>query len=228
MEKRKIIKYILIAVPVLFLAKWYIETAYYNSNKTPEINPNPQEKLRIYGKFPLDEKKYYIGIVLDYLATNPKCDEINWFEGTRFSRIIYQELNATISDKHYSISINNDKYKNGRCGWIMNHVSLNVLKKYDSDAPLYYGVTFATTNRGLSIYDNNHVLIRAKAPVNFVCNYENNNSNGFINYFCKDEMQNIVSDNRNYSIFLPNSQKEFEVNFDRMAEPIQKNKIGEK
>lgn len=44
------IKYILIIVPLLYLAKIGLMIAFYKYNEHPNINPNPTDKLKIYGK----------------------------------------------------------------------------------------------------------------------------------------------------------------------------------
>jgi|GEM_PF-1308489 len=116
MNKRKIIKYILIAVPVLFLAKWYIETAYYNSNKTPEINPNPQEKLRIYGTFPL-ENDVNMKIAIQYINKNPKCDYKVWIEGVSNPNSKVKIFPTNIKNQSYESTVDLDYYKPGICKW---------------------------------------------------------------------------------------------------------------
>lgn len=217
MNKRKIIKYILIAVPVLFLAKWYIETAYYNSNKTPERNPNPQEKLRIYGKFPLDSNKYYIKASVRYIATNPKCDNDNWFEGARFAQAKGIDVNASMSNGYYEINIFNDRYKFGRCEWQVGEIGIETILK-NTNKGLYY-LHFVTT-RSITTDDilGQAVLENVYSPLNLTCNFERI-STDYTRYFCNDSSQ---------TMFFPNSQKEFELNFDQMAEPTQTIKQGEK
>ncbi len=44
------IKYILIIVPLLYLAKIGLMIAFYKYNEHPNINPNPTDTLKIYGK----------------------------------------------------------------------------------------------------------------------------------------------------------------------------------
>lgn len=225
MNTKKIIKYTLIAIPVLFLAKFGIETVIYDSNKIPDINPHPTKKVRIYGKFPLDPNKYYIKAIVDYIAINPKCDNVNWFEGARFSEIKYQEINATILDNNYELDIFSDYYKTGFCDWKMHDIDLTIIEKNRID-DLSYHVSFSATKRGLSIYDNSRVLIQAKSPLNFICNYEYDASSDYTHYLCEDKTQNIISDNHNDVMFLSDSQTEFEVNFQQMAEPKKQIKQG--
>lgn len=50
MNIKKIIKYILIVVPLLFLVECGAESTRNHSNKSPEINLHPTDKMRIYGK----------------------------------------------------------------------------------------------------------------------------------------------------------------------------------
>ncbi|MGE3613672.1 MAG: hypothetical protein AB7G20_09390 [Sulfurimonas sp.] len=232
MNIKKIIKYILIAVPLLFLAKWGIESVIYNSNKIPEINPNPKEKLRIYGKFPLDSKKFYIKASVRYIATNPKCDNVVWLAGTRFTQKKYLDLNATMSDNYYELNIHNDYYKHGICDWNIGEIDIVTTQKDTNQSS--YNVGFSTKNIGSYAFENNIDLLKAKGPLNFICNYEHHASSDYTRYFCEDSVQNIISPVSNAAsifgrpIFLPNSQKELEVNFKQMEEPMKKTKQGEK
>lgn len=224
MNIKKIIKYILIVVPLLFLAKWGIEKVVYDSNKIPEINPNPKEKVRVYGKFPLDPSEYYIKASVRYIATNPKCDNVVWLAGTRFAQDENVDLNATMLNNHYELNVYYDYYKNGVCDWQLGYVYLVTTQKDTNRSS--YSVLFATKTRTVSASVDNLVLIQAKSPLNFVCNYEYHPSSDYMNYFCEDSAQNISAPTMN--IFLPDSQKELEVNFQQMTEPMKQTKQGEK
>lgn len=226
MNIKKAIKYTLIAIPALFLAKFGIEKVIYDSNKIPEVNPHPTQKVRMYGQFPLDPKKYYIKAIVDYIAINPKCDPYKWFAASQFSKITYKEINATILDNNYELTIFRDYYTTGFCGWKIHDIDLTIIEKKIDD--LSYHVSFSATKRGLSIDDNSRVLMQAKSPLNFICNYEYHASSDYTHYLCEDKIQNIISDNHNNVIFLPDSQKELEVNFQQMAEPTQKINQGDK
>jgi len=226
MSIKKIIKYILIAVPLLFLAKWEIEKVIYDSNKTPEINPNPKEKLRIYGKFPLDVSKYYIKASVRYIATNPKCDKVLWLAGTRFAQDENFDLNATMSDNHYELNIYHDYYKHGVCDWQIGEIDIATIQKNTTKPS--YRVDFSTNKSGTWAFHWQTNVIKAKSPLNFICNNEYV-SNDYTRYFCEDSVQYTKTSEENTAlIFLPDSQKEFEVNFQQMAEPTQKIKQGEK
>ncbi|MDD4855921.1 MAG: hypothetical protein PHQ22_10190 [Sulfuricurvum sp.] len=223
--KKVIIYTLLIAVPSVFLIKWGIENRTYDSNKIPEINPYPKEKLRIYGKFPLDPKKYYIVADAYYSTTNPKCDNVNWIEGARNAPYeVIHNLNAVMSDNHYELNIHNDYYKQGICEWNMEGIYINITERVRKQ-PSYKMVIFTKKRATFSFIYN--LMEVYKSPLDFVCSYRHDISSDYTNYFCKDKVKNILIDNRN-ALFLPDSQKELEVNFQQMAEPTQKIKQGEK
>ena len=222
--KKVIIYTLLIAVPSVFLIKWGIENRTYDSNKIPDINPNPTEKLRIFGKFPLDQNKYSIKASVRYIAQNPKCDNVIWLAGARFAQDENIDLNATMLNNHYELNIYHDYYKNGACDWQLGYVYLVTTQKDTNRSS--YSVLFATKTRTVSASVDNLVLIQAKSPLNFVCNYEYHPSSDYTNYFCEDSAQNISAPTMN--IFLPDSQKELEVNFQEMAESMKQTQQGEK
>lgn len=116
MNSNKIIKYILIAIPLLFLAKWGIETVIYDSNKIPEINPSPKEKMRIYGKFPF-EKDIDMKIAVIYINKNPKCDHKLWIAGTQFPLKKEKTFPVNIKNGFFESIINLDDYLPGVCDW---------------------------------------------------------------------------------------------------------------
>lgn len=230
MNIKKVIKYTLIAIPLILLAKFGIEKVIYDSNKVPEINPHPTQKVRMYGQFPLDQNKYYVKASVRYIATNPKCDNVIWLAGTRFAQDESVDVNATMSDNHYELKIHNDYYKKGVCDWQIGEVSIVTVQK-DTNK-LTYRVDFSTKKSGTGAFKFKIDLINAKSPLNFVCNSEYVSSD-YTRYFCEDSVQNIsapmTSAGGSYmDIFLTDSQKEFEVNFQQMAEPMKQTKQGEK
>lgn len=231
MNIKKVIKYTLIAIPLLFLAKFGIEKVIYDPNKIPDINPHPKEKVRIYGKFPLDPTKYYIKASVRYIATNPKCDNNNWLEGARFAQDEHMDLNATMSNNHYELSIYRDYYKSGVCNWQIGEIGIVTTQK--ETAQPSYRVYFSTDKSGTWAFHYRDNAIKTNSPLHFVCKNEFV-SNDYTRYFCEDSVQDVKTTEedivlfRSKAIFLPDSQKEFEVNFQQMAEPTQKNKIGEK
>lgn len=114
MNTKKIIKYILIAIPLLYLAQCgYCK---FESTKSPEINPNPKEKMRIYGKFPF-EKDLKLDIGLLFLTTNPKCDEGIFSTGPRFGQRFMKLFPATVKDGKYESDVYLDSYRSGMCEW---------------------------------------------------------------------------------------------------------------
>lgn len=221
MNIKKAIKYALIVIPLLLLAKFGIEKVIYDSNKIPEINPHPKEKLRIYGKFPLDPNTYCIKATIRYIATNPKCDNVIWLAGARFAQDEQIDLNATISDNHYDLSIYRDYYKQGVCDWKVEDIFVETIQKGANTST--YRIDFSANKVGT--YDSSYQssILQAKSPLNLVCNNEYV-SKDYTRYFCKDSVIGLIEK----AILFPDSQKEFEVNFQQMAEPIQKIKQGEK
>lgn len=219
MNIKKVIKYTLIAVPLLFLAKWGVEKVVYDSNKIPEINPKAKERVRVFGKFPLDPSKYYIKAFVLYFASNPQCDTQHWLAGASSEQEVHQEMNATILDDGYEVIVYNDYYRRSVCNWKIENIGLNIVSKDTNQTS--YVVGFTTH---IKIPSND--TPKAKSPVNFVCNYEHNVSSDYTRYFCEDSTQAIISYPK--SILIPNLPKEFEVNFNQMAEPMKKIKTGEK
>jgi len=232
MNIKKIIKYILIAISLLFLAKWGMENTAYDSNKIPDINPNPKEKLRIYGKFPLDTNKYYIKATVRYIATNPKCDNVIWLAGARFAQDEDVDLNATMSENHYELNIYRDYYKKGVCDWQIGEVGIVTIQRDTNQS--FYDVVFSTKKSGTHAFESKIDLIKATSPLNFVCNYEHHASSDYTRYFCEDSVQKIIAPVSDAAsifgrpIFFPDSQKELEVNFQQMAEPMKQPQQGEK
>lgn len=116
MNMKKIIKTILIAIPVLFLAKCGVETVVYNTDLTPKVNPNPTQKMRVYGNFPFeDEVKLGMGIL--YITTNPMCDKVNYAAGIRFPHRFMKSFPATVKDGAFESDIYLDSYTSGFCKW---------------------------------------------------------------------------------------------------------------
>jgi len=109
---------------VLFLAKWYIETAYYNSNKTPEINPNPQEKLRIYGTFPFEQDEK-LEFIVTYVNNNRKCDDTNWLSGTQFPQRREITFPANVRSGTFDSIVYLDSFVRGACDYRASYVALS-------------------------------------------------------------------------------------------------------
>jgi len=128
MNTRKIIKYILIAVPLLFLAKSGIESIIYNSNKIPDINPNPKEKLRIYGKFPF-ENDVDMKITVHYMNINPECDRKLLLAGTQFSQKAKKVFSTDISNGNFESNIYLDYFSQGICKWKAHEIYAYMVSK---------------------------------------------------------------------------------------------------
>lgn len=116
MNIKKIIKYILIAVPVLFLAKCGVETVIYDTNKIPEINPYPKDKVRIYGKFPF-ENDVNMKITILYINKNRECDDRVWLAGTQFPRQAKKIFSTDIKNQSFESMVDLDYFVPGVCQW---------------------------------------------------------------------------------------------------------------
>lgn len=219
MNIKKAIKYTLIAISLLLLAKFGIEKVIYDSNKIPEINPHPKEKLRIYGKFPLEPKMYYIHTLVSYFASNQKCDTQHWFAGASSEQEAYQDLNATMFDNGYEVVVYDDYYTRGLCNWKIENINLSIVSKDNNQTS--YVVSFSTNNK-IKYKDNN---INSNEPINFICNSEYLSSTDYVRYYCEDPIKNLITSRK--VIKISNLQKEFEVNFQKMDEPTKTMKKGE-
>ncbi len=122
MNIKKIIKYILIAVPLLFLAKWGIEKVVYDSNKIPEVNQNPTHKMKVHGKFPLDENST-LKFVVTYVNNNRKCDDTNWLAGTRFPQKREAIFPAKIKNGIFESTVFLDYFLPGACDYRASYMS---------------------------------------------------------------------------------------------------------
>ncbi|MBL4730793.1 MAG: hypothetical protein JKY28_05445 [Sulfurimonas sp.] len=214
MEKekyKKIIKYVLIAIPLLFLAKCGVESVVYNSNKTPDINPNPKEKLRVFGKFPLDIEKYHINTSIRYFASNPKCDTQHWLAGASSIQEVMQGVITTMKDSTYEVVVYKDYYKQGICDWKIEDIILNTISKDDNQTS--YSVFFTTNNR---VQNTDSIHLSTK-PINFICDYKYIAGAEYTYYSCADASRSTISSKK--VIKISDLQNEFEVNFKQMAEP---------
>jgi len=130
MNIKKIIKYILIVVPALFLAKCGVETVMYNTDLTPEINSNPTHKMKVHGNFPFeDEVKLDMAVL--YITTNPVCDKNNWLAGIRFPQRFMKSFPATVKDGAFESDIYLDSCLPGFCKWQAYGVYISPQKKKD-------------------------------------------------------------------------------------------------
>lgn len=128
MNTKKIIKYILIAIPALFLVKCGVEAVVYNTDLTPKINTNPTHKMKVYGNFPFeDEVKIDMGIL--FITTNPICDNVNSLAGIRFPKRFMKSFPATVKDGAFESDIYLDSYTSGFCKWRAYGVYLLPSKK---------------------------------------------------------------------------------------------------
>lgn len=214
MNIKRTIKYILIAILSLFLVKCGVDNARYYANKTPDINPNPKEKLKIYGSFPLDIEKYYINTSIHYFASNKKCDTQHWLAGASSIQEVSRSVITKMLDNSYYVIIYKDYYKQGICNWKIKDVLFHLVSKDDSQVS--YPVFFTTRK---NLQNTDHTYLSTK-PINFICDYEYMMSTEYTRYFCEDALRNIGSSGR--VIKISDLKNEFEVNFNQMVEPMKK------
>ncbi len=148
MNTKKIIKYILIAIPLLFLAKWGIETVIYDSNKIPDINPHPTQKVRIHGKFPF-ENDVNMKIAILYINKNPKCDRKLWIAGTQFPHVVKKTFSTDIKKQSYESMVNLDYFATGVCQWEAHQIYAYLESKKNNIAVL--GESVARVKKGTSV-----------------------------------------------------------------------------
>ena len=208
MNKQKIIKYILI-IPLLFLVKFGVEEVIYSTNKIPEINLEPKEELRIYGRFPFDPQKYYMKAFVYYFASNPKCDTQHLLAGTSSRQEVYQDLNVVVFDDNYKITVYDDYYKRGVCEWKIEDIILNIILKENNQ--VLYSIAF-TTDESVQNRDNTYLSTN---PFNFICNYGYSSLTDCMCHYCEDPVQNIMTGQK--IIKISNLQKKFEINFNQMT-----------
>lgn len=127
MNKQKIIKYILIAIPLLFLAKCGVESTIYSANKIPEINPNPMHKMRVHGKFPFEDAN--LSFTIGYVNNNQKCDDTNWLAGTRFPQKREATFPAKIKNGIFESTIFLDYYLPGLCKYDASYMGFSYRNK---------------------------------------------------------------------------------------------------
>lgn len=225
MNTNKIIKYILIAIPALFLAKCGVEAVVYNADLTPKINPNPTHKMKVYGNFPFeDEVKIDMGIL--FITTNPVCDKVNWLAGIRFPHRFMKSFPATIKDGAFKSDIYLDNYTSGFCKWRAYGVYISPQKnkddsiKYNTNKKqLGKKIPILETNIGVITYDT---LQEHGETLDVECVKRNNvlwkglpKEKTFTSYYCKylGEISRPRDYSSNLKTNISSSQKEVEINF---------------
>lgn len=217
MNKRKIIKYILIAVPLLLLAKWGIESMIYNSNKPPEINPNPKEKVKLYGKFPFD-KDIDLKIAVIYINKNPKCDRKVWATGIQFPQKQEVTFSTTAKGGNFDSIVNLDNYLPGICNWRPHRIyaSLESKKEIGIRGDIRAGGTaIRPAITYIASIENNNTLNKNTSTI--LCSYEKQTfSKNYPDERTKTFLKCNSADYLKYNI--SHSQKEIEVNIKLVGE----------
>lgn len=210
MNIKKIIKYTLIVAPLLFLAKWGIEKVVYDSNKTPEVNPNPKEKVRILGKFPFD-KDIDLRIAVIYINKNPKCDRKVWFTGVQFPQKQEVTFITTAKGGNFESIVNLDDYLPGICDWRPHRIyaSLESKKEIDIRGDVRAGGTaIRPAMTYIASIEKNNALNKNTSTI--LCSYEKQTfSKGYPDERTKTFLKCNSEDYLKYNI--SHSQKDIEV-----------------
>lgn len=209
MNKSKIIKWVLLAIPLFLITKCGIEGALYTANKTPTVNPHPTQKLRIYGKFPL-EKDVSLNISSRYVLQNPKCQDGYYLYG--FGWLMHDNLRETYTtvkatrtaNGDYEAVLYKDYYKPGFCDWKITFIGTEIIKE-GFNHPVGNFTSFTNENVPKQIYTLNCAKIITKYH------------DGTIFKMMGCDLQGIHNDKNEPSgkqIWdIHNSQTEVEVNF---------------
>lgn len=175
MNTKKIIKYILIAIPLLFLAKWGIETVMYDSNKIPDVNPHPTQKVRVHGEFPL-EKDINMKIAVIYINKNPKCDRKVLLAGTQFPQKQEVTFPITIKDGKFESIVNLDDYLPGVCDWRAHRLYAFVESKniqLNTIGDVSSGIYIASIENNNVLNDNTTTILCSYKKQTFYKGYSN-------------------------------------------------------
>jgi hypothetical protein len=138
MNIKKAIKYTLIAIPLLLLAKFGIEKVIYDSNKVPKINPHPIQKVRIHGQFPFDKNVTLSHFAISYANNNPECNikhkAFGIFTAAETSR--QAEINVSVArseDNKYEAYYYQDYFLPGPCKWTFDRFVSHIEAIVDSE-----------------------------------------------------------------------------------------------
>lgn len=211
MNIKKIIKYTLIAVPLLFLAKLGIESVIYSFNKTPEINQNPKHKMRVYGNFPF-KKDIELSMVVIYINKNPKCDRKVLGTGVQFPQKQKLIFSTIVKNGNFESIVSLDNYLPGICNWrpYRIYASMESKKGLAIRGDVRAG---GTAVRPAMTYvasvENNNVLNRNSSTI--LCSYEKQifykeHSNETTETYLKCNSEDYLKYN------ISHSQDEIEVN----------------
>ena len=122
---------IVIALLLMPIAYHYAKIAFYNSNSTPEINPHPTLKMRVYGDYPF-EKDTNMKIGIRFKNNNINCNRDKWLLDNGGSRHKIKTFPTTVKNGKFESIIYFDSYLPGICQWEAEEIYAYMQSKNDN------------------------------------------------------------------------------------------------
>ncbi len=122
---------IVIALLLTPIAYHYAKIAFYNSNSTPDINPHPTLKMRVYGDYPF-EKDTNMKIGIRFQNKNKNCNRDKWLLDDGGSRHKIKTFPTTIKNGKFESIIYFDSYLPGICQWEAEEIYAYMQSKNDN------------------------------------------------------------------------------------------------
>lgn len=128
MNIKKIIKYILIVLPLLLLVKCSMVEII---DALPAgVNSHPTQKIKVYGNFPFKDEVDF-GLRATYIATNSICDSVSIDIKRKAERKI--DLNPIWKEgNNFEIDVFHDYLSLGICGWELGAISYTMKGKLNN------------------------------------------------------------------------------------------------
>jgi hypothetical protein len=121
---------IVIALLLTPIAYHYAKIAFYNSNSTPNINPHPTQKMRVYGDYPFEKDIELKSIGVEYVNKNSKCNKDKWLlDEIGIPLLQTKTFPVTVKNGKFESIVYLDSYLPGICQWEAYHLHLTVLAK---------------------------------------------------------------------------------------------------
>lgn len=121
---------IVIALLLTPIAYHYAKIAFYNSNSTPDINPNPTQKMRVYGDYPFEKDIELKSIGVEYVNKNPNCNKDKWLlDEIGIPLFQTKTFPVTVKNGKFESVVYLDSYLSGICQWEAYHIMANMESK---------------------------------------------------------------------------------------------------
>ena len=228
MKIKKIIKYILIVLPLLLLAKCSMVEII--DALPPGVNSHPMQKIKVYGNFPFKDEIDF-GLRATYIATNSICDSVSIDIKRKAERKI--DLNPIWKEgNNFEIDVFHDYLSSGICGWELGAISYTMKGKpegivvgnegYDVHGKQRIHIdTFACFLDAASIYQS--ILVECKKNSGFCklnkkelqqecieCNHVNKEAERYVD---SERFHASYSYENSWCTAIPKTQTEIQLNF---------------